>query len=114
MKKVAVVILILSLMLVLAACGGDSSTSSNTSDDAQKLTLAKFEQVENGMTYEQVVDIIGCEGTLEAESGEEGTDLYTVSYRYMGDDQVVGTTGANASFMFQGGKLNTKAQTGLE
>lgn len=91
-----------------------SSPPSVGQQQSEKLTLEKFEKIENGMSYNDVVGIIGCEGTLEAETGEKGTEYYTVSYRYMGDDQVSGMLGANASFMFQNGKLMMKAQLGLK
>ncbi|MEG2670537.1 MAG: zinc ribbon domain-containing protein, partial [Oscillospiraceae bacterium] len=36
------------------------------------LTLDKFSKIENGMTYEEVTKIIGCEGEISVESGEKG------------------------------------------
>ncbi len=101
MKKILVLLVLCTLLLT--ACGSDENV----------LTMEKFEQIENGMTYEEVVEIIGIEGTLTAELGEKGTDLYTVSYMYS-EKQTKGSLGANASFMFQGGKLNTKVQLGLK
>ncbi len=62
------------------------------------------------MTYEEVAANIGGEGNLLSESGEKGTDFYTVMYDYKGE----GDFGANANFMFQGGKLQNKAQFGLK
>lgn len=110
-KRLVIFGLVMLLMVALIGCGS-SETGENSSD--KKLTLEKYEQIENGMTYEDVIAIIGFEVSPEVESGEKGTDLYTVSYRYMGSDQVKGNSGANASFMFQGGKLNMKAQAGLK
>ncbi|WP_336967253.1 hypothetical protein [Bacillus cereus] len=74
------------------------------------LTKVKFENIQNGMTYEQVKEIIGTDGELISEGGEKGTEFYTVMYMWEG----VGSPGANANFMFQGGKLNSKAQFGLK
>jgi hypothetical protein len=62
------------------------------------------------MTYEQVKEIIGTDGELMSESGDKGTEYYTVMYMWKGE----GSSGANANFMFQGGKLNNKAQFGLK
>lgn len=74
------------------------------------LTKEKFERIQNGMTYEQVQEIIGTDGELMSEGGEKGTEFYTVMYMW----KSVGSPGANANFMFQGGKLNNKAQFGLK
>ncbi|MEH7354031.1 DUF3862 domain-containing protein [Neobacillus drentensis] len=73
------------------------------------LTKEKFEQIKDGMTYEEVVAIVGSEGTVLSESGEKGTDLHTVMYEFEAD----GGFGANANMMFQGNKLINKAQFGL-
>ena len=77
-----------------------------------KLTLEKYNRIQNGMSYAEVIEIIGSEGEVEAELGTRGDPFHTISYRYMGN-QVNGGIGANASFMFQGGKLEMKAQIGL-
>ena len=73
------------------------------------VTLDEFNQIQNGMTYDEVVAIVGGEGNLISESGDKGTDFYTVMYDYTGE----GDLGANASFMFQGNKLQNKSQFGL-
>ncbi|MFT2139067.1 hypothetical protein [Bacillus cereus] len=74
------------------------------------LTKGKFERIQNGMTYEQVQEIIGTDGEMMSEGGEKGTEYYTVMYMWKGE----GSPGANANFMFQGGKLTNKAQFGLK
>jgi hypothetical protein len=70
----------------------------------------EFEEIQNGMTYEEVQKIIGGEGEINSESGEKGTDLHTIIITYHGKDGL----GANANFMFSGNKLQNKAQFGLE
>ncbi|MCL6574029.1 MAG: hypothetical protein K6T88_20480 [Bacillus sp. (in: Bacteria)] len=62
------------------------------------------------MTYEEVQKIIGGEGEVTSESGEKGTDMHTIMITYTGEDGL----GSNANFMFQGNKLQNKAQFGLE
>lgn len=74
------------------------------------ITLAEFKAIENGMTYEEVCEIIGGEGELLSEGGEPGSAYYTVMYQWKGE----GSLGANANAMFQGGKLTNKAQYGLK
>ncbi|MDA2593848.1 hypothetical protein PDQ30_26855 [Bacillus cereus group sp. Bc065] len=79
---------------------------------ASKPTISKdeFNRIENGMTYDQVKEIIGSDGEVMSEGGDKGTEYYTVMYMWKGE----GSPGANANFMFQGGKLNNKAQFGLK
>ncbi|MDP1383004.1 DUF3862 domain-containing protein [Priestia megaterium] len=89
------------------ATNSDTKTTEATDDGV--LTKEKFEQIKDGMTYEEVVKIIGSEGELLSESGEKGTSLYTVMYSFKAD----GSFGANSSMMFQGGKLMNKSQFGL-
>lgn len=74
-----------------------------------KITKEMFDQIQNGMTYEEIVEIIGGEGELLSETGEKGTQFYTVMYSYQGSG-----LGANATFMFQANKLENKAQMGLD
>ncbi|AXI29486.1 hypothetical protein CIB87_10865 [Priestia megaterium] len=89
------------------ATNSDTETTESTDDGV--LTKEKFEQIKDGMTYEEVVKIIGSEGELLSESGEKGTSLYTVMYSFEAD----GSFGANSSMMFQGNKLMNKSQFGL-
>jgi len=79
------------------------------SGSSAKITMKKFDQVKNGMTYDQVKSIIGGDGAKDSESGTEGSADYTVIYSFQGSN-----LGSNATFMFQGGKLINKAQAGLK
>ncbi|MEK3955348.1 DUF3862 domain-containing protein [Psychrobacillus sp. FSL K6-1464] len=74
------------------------------------ITLDEFNNIANGMTEEEVFEIVGGAGDISSESGDKGTDFYTIMYEYSGEDGF----GANASLMFQGGKLQNKSQFGLE
>ena len=79
---------------------------------ANKPTINKdeFTQLKNGMTYQEAVSIIGGEGEVMSEVGSPGDSMHTIMYMWKGE----GDIGANANAMFQGGKLNTKAQMGLK
>ncbi|WP_094549929.1 DUF3862 domain-containing protein [Petroclostridium xylanilyticum] len=81
-------------------------------ENVNKPTITKdeFDKIQNGMTYEEVTKIIGGPGELVSETGEKGADFYTVVYQYKGE----GSLGANANLIFQGGKLQSKAQFGLK
>jgi outer membrane protein assembly factor BamE (lipoprotein component of BamABCDE complex) len=75
-----------------------------------KISKAKYDQIQSGMTYEQVQQIAGGEGEIISESGQKGTEFYTIMVQYDGE----GDLGANVSLMFQGNKLQTKSQFGLK
>ncbi|MEK3729651.1 MULTISPECIES: hypothetical protein [Lysinibacillus] len=66
-------------------------------------TIVQFNKLENGMTKDQVFEILGGEGAVISESGD------VVMYSYNGK-----SLGANASLMFQGSKLMNKTQMVLE
>lgn len=70
----------------------------------------EFDQIQNGMTYEEVVAIIGGNGEVMSEVGEKGTPYYSIMYMYKGEKGL----GSNANFTFQDNKLQAKAQFGLK
>ena len=74
------------------------------------ISKEEFDKIKNGMTYKEVVEIIGGEGEVLSEVGEEGSQFYTIMYSFDGESGF----GANANFTFQSGKLMSKAQFGLE
>ncbi|MGR6115870.1 DUF3862 domain-containing protein [Aeribacillus composti] len=73
------------------------------------ISKAEFDAIKTGMTYEEVVKIIGSEGEVRSETGEAGSEFHTIMYSWDGEG-----VGANATLMFQGGKLQSKAQFGLD
>ena len=72
------------------------------------ISLDEYNKIEKGMTYQQVVKIIGSEGKLEFEFdlGELGGKTQSYSWD--------GTGSGSASFTFQNGKLEQKFQIMLE
>jgi len=122
-KKYVGGIVVAGLLFTSSGCSNSSppqqsqgATQSTAQEQSQpkknspKVSKAEFDQIKSGMTYEQVKEIIGGEGEVVSESGNPGDQFYTVMYQYQGE----GELGANASFMFQGGKLINKAQFGLK
>lgn len=81
-----------------------------TPTDKLTMTMAKFTQLKDGMSYEDATKIIGEPGEVASESGTKGDALHTIMYQYNGE----GDIGANANLMFQGDKLINKAQFGLK
>lgn len=73
--------------------------------DSTGVTMDNFNKLKTGMTYEQVVKILGEEGTVLSENEMSG--YRTVMYQWKGGYV------ANMNCMFQNGKLISKAQFGL-
>ena len=71
-------------------------------------TKAKYEQIRTGMSYQEVVQIIGEKGEEMSRFEIEGIPA-TVMYMWKGQNLM-----ANMNAMFQGDKLTTKAQFGLK
>ena len=69
------------------------------------VTAEAFGGVEEGMTYAQVVEIVGAEGTAIGQSTLAGTT--TVLYQWANPDS------SNMSATFQNGVLIGKTQSGL-
>lgn len=74
------------------------------------ISKAEFDQIQNGMSYEEVKNIIGSDGEVLSESGQAGQQFHTIMYKWDGEKGF----GANANFMFQEGKLQNKSQFGLK
>ena len=110
------VVTFLLVVIILGAIVGGTSENSNKNtiqtgttiaQEQKKMTLEKFNKIETGMTYQQVVDITGEEGTLSTESsyGNQSMQIY---YWYASN----GISNATVSFM--NGKVTAKSQIGLE
>lgn len=73
------------------------------------ITLEKFNKIENGMNYDQVKKIIGCDGSLLSEAQITDDSIGSQMYYWYGKDGI-----SNANFTFIEGKLKGKAQIGLD
>ena len=78
-----------------------------SSGDDVKITLEQYDSIENGMSYEDVVSLIGGEGSLLSDSEIAGS----TSQIYMWEGS---SLGSNANVTFSDGKVISKAQFGLE
>ncbi|WNR45158.1 DUF3862 domain-containing protein [Paenibacillus roseipurpureus] len=87
------------------------SPSGNTgSAEKVQITKEKYDKIKNGMTYKEVIKIVGGKGETITETGEEGSDLHSIGVMYRGKGEV----GASATFVFVGNKLQAKSQFRLE
>lgn len=93
---------LLSLVLAIAC-----NTGSNV------VSKAEYDQISTGMSYKQVVAIIGAEGTELARSGMQGVpgvmpNMTFTTYAWQNAD------GSNMNAVFVNGEVTTKAQFGLQ
>jgi hypothetical protein len=72
------------------------------------MTLDEFNQIQPGMTYEDVVAIVGGEGVVSFQS--ESGSYSSISYKWTGN----GDGFSEASVLFQNGGMSSKNQYGLE
>lgn len=84
-------------------------TTTNSPINLPTISKSEFDALTNGMSYDEVVEIIGGSGEVLSETGSPGDAYYTVMYMWEGE----GELGANANVMFQDNKLISKAQYGL-
>lgn len=76
-------------------------------NDAATITAEMYDKIETGMTIDEVVNIIGGEGALASESEVGGLNAQV--YTWYGKDGI-----SNANITFSNGKVQSKAQIGLE
>ncbi|MDP8263688.1 MAG: DUF3862 domain-containing protein [Candidatus Ancaeobacter aquaticus] len=114
-------LLLLFLIGVIFSIMEESTTSSSKPKAGLKLpslgkqivTYDEYKQIKNGMSYRQVVKIIGAEGEEISSNKMDGVpgvmkSLVTVMYQW------VNNNGSNMNAMFQNDKLIQKAQLGLK
>ena len=102
-KHMAKTILI-PFTLAVGACGGGDEGPSAAKGEAG-ITAANYEKLAKGMTYDEVVKILGAKGdkTMESEAVGMKTSIYTWSTM----------TGGSIILSFTGDKLDSKTQVGL-
>ena len=102
------------VVVVVAATSGNTGSENNSGNtsapqkNSPKISMEEFEKIKTGMSYEEVVSIIGGEGELTSQVDIAGYD--TKMYTWQGE----GGLGANANATFQNGALTSKAQLGLK
>ena len=103
MPTLVIVALIISIIAIIVV----NSNNELYSNENCYISLSDFNQIKNDMTYEQVKNIIGCNGTVMSES--EILDIHTIIYYWYGYDGI-----SNANFTFSNDKLINKTQVGLK
>jgi hypothetical protein len=97
-------------MLIQHGARASSSATQHYEDtvsrrSAKGITLAAYMQIQNGMSYEQVKEIIGTDGEEISRSNIAGYSTVMYSWKNW--------NGSNMNAMFQNDLLVTKAQFGL-
>ena len=107
---VSIFLCVIVVCIFIAALSGSKDEISKELSEAtaELITLDEFNTIQNGMSYEEVVEIIGSEG--EASSTATVGDITTSIYMWKGK----GSIGANANVTFIDNKVSAKAQFGLE
>lgn len=84
-----------------------SKNDVKTSTDTCKINLEIYGQLKTGMTYDEVKEIIGSEGTLMTETNVGG--VKSSMYMWRAEDGI-----GTASIMFQNDVVVSGSQTGLK
>lgn len=114
-KKTMFWILAFIIIICIAIVNGGENVQEIDSNDIaakndNKITLEEFNQIQTGMTYDEIIKIVGGEGTVLSETNIGNSEQYhTIIYMWEGS----GSLGANANVTIQGGKAVSKAQFGL-
>ena len=79
----------------------------NETKNEEWISADEYDQIESGMSYDQVKEIVGSEGE-ELSTATVG-DMTTTIYMWYGKDHI-----SNANVTFQDDAVMAKAQIGLE
>lgn len=110
LKWIGIIFLVLIVIGALSGNKGGSTKSGTTQTAPAKetgVTMEKFTSIKEGMTYEEVVGVLGSEG--EVMSSNEIAGIKTVMYKWDGASVM-----SNMNATFQNGKMVSKAQLGLK
>ncbi|EEL87553.1 hypothetical protein bcere0029_25630 [Bacillus cereus AH1272] len=116
MKKSAFILCGLCLSFSVTACEQkkevkkQTATSSTITENKNQksINVNHFSNINEGMTYLEVKDLIGFEGNLLIEEGEEHTTRIKQIFAWKGSDPK-----SFAEITFLDGKVHSKTQQGL-
>lgn len=87
---------------------GIQKSVSGVSNSSEYITKDEYNQIETGMTYDEVREIIGSDGSLTSTVSMNDTTVEI--YTWYGN----GTAGSNANVTFTNNSVTGKAQAGLK
>jgi hypothetical protein len=88
--------------------GTDNGEKNGSGNETKTITLAQYGKVEKGMTYAQVVEILGSEGALQSEAGEKDSADHMTVYLWKGKND-----DSRAVMVFTGEKMASKTHVGI-
>lgn len=100
-----ILLAVIGIVIIISAIAGNVEND----EPKSKITIDNFNKVESGMTYDQVCELFGEEGTV-ASDVDIGDDQYKTTIYYWYDDTGV----ANCNVTIQGGVVVAKSQIGLK
>lgn len=110
--------LISILVFIIIFCGGIAmainmndfvqKSVSGVKNNSEYITLEEYDKIKTGMTYEDVVELVGSKGTISSQSEMNGYKIMIVIW--YGD----GMAGSNANVTFTNNEVTGKAQIGLK
>ncbi|HEX8734251.1 MAG TPA: DUF3862 domain-containing protein [Pyrinomonadaceae bacterium] len=107
-------VLVISLLVLggvscsrLNASKQDSSTETSDGDSKPGLTLENFNRIKTGMSYKEVVEILGSEGESIMSVGGSQGDIASYKWERKSPSQSV-------TIIFTDGKMSTKMQMRLK
>ena len=102
--------------IYLTACDGTSMYDAFSAVEVPDynpptISLEEFNQISTGMTYTEVTSIIGSPGEMRSSTDAGlGPEYVIETWTWDGDGSIV----SSSTVMFQGGKVTSKSQLGLE
>ena len=106
-RSICIFIGIIFIIAGISSLANDTNNNNNSDDKECYMTMELFNKIENNMTYDEVKNIIGCDGSLSSETSYDTSNMKT--YYWYAKNGI-----SNATFSFINDKLNGKAQIGLE
>lgn len=81
---------------------------SGVSDNSEYITMDEYNQIDTGLSYEEVKKIVGSDGEVTSQVESNGIKIVIITW--YGD----GMAGSNANVTFTNDEVTAKAQIGLK
>lgn len=103
--------IIIACVGVAAAVNLNDNTQkaiSGVEDPSEYITLDEYNKIDTGMTYDEVREIVGSDGTVSSQVEMNGYNVVIITW--YGN----GLAGSNANVTFTNDSVSAKAQVGLQ
>lgn len=105
MKKIMLLILLSFTCLCCISC----SNNSGATDSGSKINYTNYNKIENGMSYDEVCEILGEEGVSQSSYDVVGysVDIFVWQYKSFSNYRIITVT-------FHNKRVFSKSQSGLD